>query len=107
MTDALRAAAKASSSHPTWSTLPVRVWRRWRSGEIEAAEACHRAVLPEIVFAMRGGVEHLVAYGKRIFAHRAGGLAAHDRSPCRPVTAFRSPPPSATPERSGPFPTLP
>ena len=32
-------------------------------------------------------LEHLIAYGKRIFAARAG-LAAHDRAPCEPVTAF-------------------
>ena len=43
-------------------------------------------MLPEIVFVMRW-LEHLIAYGKRIFARRAG-LAAHDRAPCEPVTAF-------------------
>jgi len=107
MTDALRARCQGFVLAPDMVDHAVRVWRRWRSGEIEAAEACYRAVLPEIVFAMRGGVEHLVAYGKRIFAHRAGGLAAHDRSPCEPVTAFGLAAAERHARALGPFPTLP
>ena len=64
----------------------VAIWRHWQSGDRPAAEAHYRLVLPEIVFVMRG-VEHLVAYGKRIFAQRSG-LAAHDRAPSLPVTPF-------------------
>ena len=64
----------------------VRIWRNWQAGDEAAAEARYRDVLPEIVFAMRG-LEHLIAYGKRIFAARAG-LAAYDRAPCEPVTPF-------------------
>ena len=47
----------------------------------------YAALLPEIVFAMRS-LEHLIAYGKRIFGLRAG-LAAHDRAPVRPADAVR------------------
>ena len=36
-------------------------------------------MLPAVVFGMQG-IEHLICYGKRLFAARAG-IAVHDRAP--------------------------
>ena len=66
----------------------TRIWRLWHGETTSGAEAAYALLLPEIVFVMRS-LEHLIAYGKRIFALRAG-LAAHDRAPREPVTPFGS-----------------
>jgi 2-keto-3-deoxy-L-arabinonate dehydratase len=86
MTDALRAGCAGFVLAPDMVDHAVRIWRRWQEGDEDGAEAAYRAVLPEIVFAMRS-LEHLVTYGKRIFAHRAG-LVAHDRAPIAQPSAF-------------------
>ena len=86
MLDALRAGCRGFVLGPDIVDHAVRIWRHWRDGEVEAASRAYEFVLPEIVFAMRS-LEHLVAYGKRIFARHAG-LGAHDRSPCQPPTEF-------------------
>jgi len=86
MTDSLRAGCKGFVLAPDMVDHAVRIWRHWKAGEEAAAEARYHDVLPEIVFAMRG-LEHLITYGKRIFAARAN-LVAHDRAPCEPVTPF-------------------
>ncbi len=86
MLDALRAGCRGFVLAPDMVDHAVRIWRHWRDGEVEAASRAYEFVLPEIVFAMRS-LEHLLTYGKRIFARRAG-LAAGDRSPCQPPTEF-------------------
>jgi 4-hydroxy-tetrahydrodipicolinate synthase len=48
-------------------------------GHREQALALHRDILPAISFIMRS-LEHLICYGKRIFACRAG-LEVFDRAP--------------------------
>jgi 4-hydroxy-tetrahydrodipicolinate synthase len=59
---------------------------RWRAGDVAGAEAAYAAFLPAATFAMQS-LEHLVCYGKRIFAHRAG-IGVHDRAPAlRPSEA--------------------
>lgn len=48
-------------------------------GQREAAARLHEEVLPAIHFIMRS-IEHLICYGKRLFAARAG-LTVYDRAP--------------------------
>lgn len=86
MIDSLRAGCGGFVLAPDIVDHAVRIWRLWQAGDVVAAEAHYRRILPEIVFVMRG-LEHLIAYGKRIFGLRAG-LAVHDRAPCEPVTPF-------------------
>lgn len=57
----------------------VRVMQLYEAGERNAAHALHAEALPAIGFVMRS-LEHLVCYGKRLFAQRAG-LAVFDRAP--------------------------
>lgn len=86
LTDALRAGCGGFVLAPDMVDHAVAIWRHWQAGDPEAAEERYRFILPEIVFAMRG-IEHLVAYGKRIFAARTG-LVAFDRAPAQAVTPF-------------------
>jgi 4-hydroxy-tetrahydrodipicolinate synthase len=86
MIDSLRAGCRGFVLAPDMVDHAARIWGHWQAGDEARAEAGYREILPEIVFVMRG-IEHLTAYGKRIFALRAG-LAAHDRAPCEPVTPF-------------------
>ena len=86
MLDSLRAGCAGFVLAPDMVDHAVRIWRAWQAGDEATAEAGYGRILPEIVFAMRG-LEHLVAYGKRIFAARAG-LVVHDRSPAEAPTPF-------------------
>ena len=86
MLDSLRAGCQGFVLAPDMVDHAVRIARTWRDGRAEEAEAAYARLLPEIVFAMRS-LEHLVAYGKRIFAARCG-LAVHDRAPAERPTAF-------------------
>ena len=86
LTDSLRAGCKGFVLAPDMVDHAARIWRLWRDGREAAAEAAYAALLPEIVFTMRS-LEHLIAYGKRIFAARVG-LAVHDRAPADRPSAF-------------------
>ena len=57
----------------------VRAYEAFRAGNEAAAEAYYARMLPAAVFMMQG-IEHLMCYGKRVFAARAG-LGVHDRAP--------------------------
>lgn len=57
----------------------ARVMRLHDAGQRTEAERLHQEVLPVIQFIMRS-LEHLVCYGKRLFARRAG-LTVLDRAP--------------------------
>ena len=63
----------------------ARIWRLWQGGHQEAAAKAYATLLPE-TNTMRS-LEHLIAYGKRIFGLRTG-LATHDRAPCDRPTVF-------------------
>ncbi|EYD76197.1 dihydrodipicolinate synthetase [Rubellimicrobium mesophilum DSM 19309] len=54
-------------------------WRAWAAGDEDAAETAYAAFLPGALFGMQS-LEHLAAYGKRVFGLRAG-IAIHDRAP--------------------------
>jgi 2-keto-3-deoxy-L-arabinonate dehydratase len=57
----------------------VKVMRLWDSGDHTNAVALHEATVPAITHVMRS-IEHLICYGKRLFALRAG-LPVNDRAP--------------------------
>ncbi|MCX7298786.1 MAG: dihydrodipicolinate synthase family protein [Rhodobacterales bacterium] len=64
----------------------VRVMDLYDAGDRAGAQALHDQCLPAIGFIMRS-IEHLICYGKRLFALRAG-LETFDRAPAlRPVAA--------------------
>jgi 4-hydroxy-tetrahydrodipicolinate synthase len=71
---------------PDLADYGARVMRLYDEGQRDAALALHRDVLPAITFIMRS-LEHLICYGKRAFALRAG-LEVFDRAPAlRPDAA--------------------
>jgi 4-hydroxy-tetrahydrodipicolinate synthase len=57
----------------------VLCYERFRAGDEAAAEREYARMLPAVAFAMQG-IDHLICYGKRLFAARAG-MAVHDRAP--------------------------
>lgn len=79
MTDCLRAGADGFVLAPDAIDYACRVFDLWTAGEIDAAEAAHIRALPALVFMMQS-IDHLICYGKRIFALRSG-LTVHDRMP--------------------------
>ena len=86
MTDALRAGARGFIVAPDVLPGVMACWRAWEAGDEAGAETAYAAFLPEATFAMQS-LEHLICYGKRIFAARAG-LTVHDRAPSlRPTAA--------------------
>ncbi len=86
MMDSLHAGCRGFVLAPDMVDHAVRIWAHWEAGDLARAEAVYAALLPEIVFATRS-LEHLIAYGKRIFAARCG-LAVHDRAPADRPTPF-------------------
>ena len=80
MTDALRLGATGFVLAPDIAPRAARIWALWQAGDVAGAEQLYAASLPGIVFAMQS-LEHLITYGKRMFAAQAG-LAVHDRAPC-------------------------
>lgn len=86
MTDALRVGAKGFIVAPDVLPGVVACQRAWDAGDLAGAEAAYAAFLPAATFAMQS-LEHLICYGKRLFAQRAG-LTVHDRAPAlRPTEA--------------------
>jgi 4-hydroxy-tetrahydrodipicolinate synthase len=86
MLESLRAGCRGFVLAPDMVDHAVRIWKHWQAGDEAGAADAYAAVLPEIVFAMRS-LEHLVTYGKRIFASRVG-LTVGDRAPCQAPTEF-------------------
>lgn len=57
----------------------VAAYEAYRRGNMAGAEARYAAMLPAVVATMQG-LEHLVCYGKRLYAARVGS-EVHDRAP--------------------------
>lgn len=57
----------------------VRIYAAMMAGDEAEAERVYRTILPAIAFVMQS-VDHLICYGKRLVAARAG-LVVHDRGP--------------------------
>ncbi len=79
LVDNLRAGCRGMILAPDCIDVAVRACAAFRAGDEPEAERQYARMLPAVVFAMQG-IEHLVCYGKRVFAARAG-LAVHDRTP--------------------------
>lgn len=77
--DNFRIGCKGMILAPDVIDYSVRAYNTFRAGDEAAAEAEYARMLPATVFIMQG-IEHLMCYGKRLFAERAG-LEVHDRGP--------------------------
>ncbi|MFZ5674858.1 MAG: dihydrodipicolinate synthase family protein [Pseudomonadota bacterium] len=86
MTDCLRAGCSGFVLAPDIAPVAARIYDHWKAGRTAEADALYAATLPAATFVMQS-LEHLVTYGKRIFAIQAG-MAVHDRQPCQPPTEF-------------------
>jgi 4-hydroxy-tetrahydrodipicolinate synthase len=86
MTDCLRAGAQGFIVAPDVLEGVVACWRAWSAGDEAQAEAAYAAFLPAALFGMQS-LEHLVAYGKRVWGHRAE-VRIHDRAPALRPTEF-------------------
>ncbi len=83
MINCLRAGAQGFVLAPDIVPVAVQIMAHWTAGRSDAAEALFAAATPSIDFAMQS-LEHLITYGKRIFAEQAG-LPVHDRAPALPL----------------------
>ena len=79
MTDGLRSGCEGFVLAPDIAPVAARIFDLWRAGDEAAAEALYARAVPAITFAMQS-LEHLITYGKRMFAAQAG-LTVHDRAP--------------------------
>jgi 4-hydroxy-tetrahydrodipicolinate synthase len=86
MTDCLRAGAQGFIVAPDVLDGVVACWRAWVRGDEVGAEAAYSSFLPAALFGMQS-LEHLVAYGKRVWGLRAGE-PIHDRAPALRPTEF-------------------
>lgn len=86
MTDSLRAGCTGFVLAPDIAPVCARIFNLWQAGQTDAAEALYAHALPAATFVMQS-LEHLITYGKRIFAAQAG-LTVHDRAPCLTPAAF-------------------
>lgn len=64
----------------------VRAYGEYKSGNRDVAENIYGQMLPAVTFVMQG-IEHLMCYGKRLFAARAG-IEVIDRATAMRPTAF-------------------
>ncbi|MBO6538375.1 MAG: dihydrodipicolinate synthase family protein [Rhizobiaceae bacterium] len=79
MTDSLRSGCEGLVLAPDIAPVAVRIFELWQDGNQAEAEALYAQATPAITFSMQS-LEHLITYGKRIFAAHAD-LAVHDRAP--------------------------
>lgn len=79
MIECLEAGCDGFLLAPDLVDFGVSVMSLFEQGRREEAVRLHAEVLPAITFVMRS-IEHLICYGKRLFAARAG-LSVFDRAP--------------------------
>lgn len=84
--DGLRAGCAGYILAPDLIDYALRAYNAFRADDETSAEEAYRAMLPSAVTVMQG-IEHLMCYGKRLFAQRAG-LTVHDRAPAMRPTEF-------------------
>ena len=104
MIDCLDAGCDGFLLAPDMVDYSARIMRLHDSGERDAARRLYAEVLPAIAFVMRS-LEHLVCYGKRLFAERAR-LEVFDRAPAMRPDAADLAALAALVERLGPFPAF-
>jgi len=86
MTDSLRCGCEGFVLAPDIAPVAARVHDLWQDGKLDEAERLYALATPAISFAMRS-LEHLVTYGKRIFAAHAD-IRIDDREPCLAPSPF-------------------
>lgn len=79
MLDNFRIGCRGLILAPDCIDYAVTAYEAYRRGDIAAAEATYAAMLPAVVATMQG-LEHLICYGKRLYAARLGEQV-HDRAP--------------------------
>lgn len=77
--DSLRLGCAGFVLAPDIAPVAVRICEAWQDGDARKAEGLYARAAPSIMFSMQS-LEHLIAYGKRIFAENCG-LPVHDRAP--------------------------
>jgi 2-keto-3-deoxy-L-arabinonate dehydratase len=77
--DNLRAGCAGMIVAPDSFDWQQRIYRAFRSGDMDQAEVLYQQVLPAIVFVMQS-LDTLICYGKRIAAWRMGFDVEHDRN---------------------------
>ncbi|MGF7007566.1 dihydrodipicolinate synthase family protein [Aminobacter sp. BE322] len=77
--DNLRIGCRGLILAPDCIDHAVAVYEAFVAGDEAGAMVHYRTMLPAVVSTMQG-IEHLMCYGKRLFALRAG-LTVHDRAP--------------------------
>jgi 2-keto-3-deoxy-L-arabinonate dehydratase len=84
MIDNLRLGCKGFVLAPDIAPVAARIFDLWHAGDNDKAEQLYAAALPAVNFVMQS-LEHLITYGKRIFATHTG-LTVNDRAPCLAAT---------------------
>jgi 4-hydroxy-tetrahydrodipicolinate synthase len=85
--DCLRAGCAGMIPAPECADVQARVFDLFAAGEVAAAEAEYRRILPMIAFAMQG-VATFLCYGKRMTGWRMGLPEVVERPPALPPTRF-------------------
>lgn len=85
MTDCLRSGCSGFVLAPDIAPVAAKIFQLWQNRQLDEAGQLYASATPAITFVMQS-LEHLITYGKRIFARNAG-LQVHDRSPCLQPTS--------------------
>jgi 4-hydroxy-tetrahydrodipicolinate synthase len=101
LVDGLRAGCGGFILAPDVIDYAVRAYNEYRAGDVDNAELTYAMMLPAVTAIMQG-IEHLMCYGKRLFAARAG-LEVFDRAPAMRPTSFGEEIVRIHAERLGPF----
>jgi 4-hydroxy-tetrahydrodipicolinate synthase len=86
LADNLRAGCAGFILAPDTIDRALAAYRHFEAGREAEGDAAYAEMLPAVTFVMQS-IETLIAYGKRLFAARAG-LAVHDRAPALRPDAF-------------------
>lgn len=84
--DGLRAGCAGFILAPDLIDYAVTAYEAYRANDNARANEAYTAMLPSAVTVMQG-IEHLICYGKRLFAQRAG-IKVIDRAPALRPTPF-------------------
>ena len=86
MTDNLRAGCSGFVLAPDIAPVATHIFDCWQAGDTKQAEQLYAQVAPAIMFSIQS-LEHLITYGKRLFAIQAR-LDVYDRLPCLSPSRF-------------------
>jgi 2-keto-3-deoxy-L-arabinonate dehydratase len=83
----LRAGCVGCVPSPDCVDIEARIFNLMEAGQEDEAEALYRSILPLLYFLLHSP-EHMLCYGKRLFARRAGIAEIHPRAPFIPPSSF-------------------